>query len=130
MLAQWKYSPECLQKGSIVSSFESLLYADNIPNYRWRNQDPGKQNKSCFSRGCNSLNFLKQTCCLGMATGSRDPGKPAVCCRVKIRPSFPPWAPSITPTALQGTAGGGGGGGQPSSPGPGPQPSVLFHKPT
>lgn len=70
----------------------SISSAVNIPIYRWRSQGPEQQTKSCFSHGCSSLHFLKQACCLGMAAGSRDPGKPAACYRVKIRPSFPPRA--------------------------------------
>lgn len=79
--------------------------------------------------GCSSLHFLKQACCLGMAAGSRDPGKPAACYRVKIKPSFPPWAPSVTPTALQGTAGGGREGGPPSAWGQALSPVSYFISP-
>lgn len=62
-----------------------------------------------------------------MATGSRDPGKPATCCKVKIRPGSPDWAPhpSVPPAALQGTAGGCRGGG--AAPEPGSRPSAQFY---
>ena len=100
---EWLHNGSTLQslsKKALSSLLLSVSSAVNIPSYRWRSQGPEKQTKSCFSHGCSSLHFLKQACCLGMAAGSRDPGKPAACYRVKIRPSFPPWAPSVTPTAL------------------------------
>lgn len=118
MIAQEMCSPQSSPERTFLSTFESLLHADNMPSYRWGNRCARKQDRCCFSHGCKFAHFLKPALHRVMDARSRDPG---------FRPSSPPWAPSVSPTALRDPAGGGRGGCP--SPGPGARPSVLFHKP-
>lgn len=72
---------------------ESFLDANNLPNYKRRNQGAGEQSRCCFSHGCKPEHFLKPVLSPRMDTPSRGPETLAACPGVKIRPSSSPCAP-------------------------------------